>query len=378
MTQSFPLDVGALSKVLNYLNLGIYITDRDRRIVLWNRKAEEITGHRATDVVGKACHDGVLEHTDKDGHQLCMTDLCPLHRSMSLDRESDQAILVYAKKADGRRAAGSTSTAPLHDDAGRVIGGIETFRDETDRVSNLEFARKIQEHLMPKAMPQTGTIRFDVRYYPHDLIGGDFFDIRHLEPGRYGVLVADVSGHGVSAALYTMWLKSMGDTFADVAADPARFLGSISRELGRLSLDESFATAVYAVVGAESCEITYTNAGHPAPLHFRADGEVGQLKATGLPLGISDDAGYGVETIRFEPGDLLLCYTDGVTEVTDDRGEPLGEAGLIELVQDELSRPKGNLLESVHQRVERRCTEVALPDDVLLLSVRNQSRPDGD
>ena len=98
MPESFPLDVDALLSVLNYLNMGVYITDRERRILLWNRKAEEITGYSAESVVGKACHEQVLNHVDKDNHPLCSTDLCPLHRAISLEKESDEPVLVYAKR----------------------------------------------------------------------------------------------------------------------------------------------------------------------------------------------------------------------------------------------------------------------------------------
>ena len=180
MSDTFPLDVDMLLSVLNYLNLGIYITDRNRRVVLWNRKAEEITGYRAAEVVGTACHDEVLSHVDKDGHPLCSTRLCPLYRAMSVGKESREPVLIYARKADGGRVAVSVSVAPLCDDSGNIFGGIEAFRDETLRIRDLEFARKIQRHLLSQSLPAARKIRFDVLYYPHELIGGDFYDMRPL------------------------------------------------------------------------------------------------------------------------------------------------------------------------------------------------------
>lgn len=369
MTGDFPLDIDALLQVLNHLNLGVYITDLDRRILLWNRKAEEITGHRAEDVVGRACHENVLVHIDKDGHELCTTDLCPLYRAMSLNKESEESILVSAQKADGSRVAVSVSVAPLRDESGNVVGGIETFRDETVAIHDLEFAKRVQRNLMPRSLPDDPAIRFDVRYYPHDLVGGDFFDIRQLGRGRYGVLVADVSGHGVSAALYTTGLKSITDSFAHLAAEPAQFLSAVGRELSQLSLDESFATAFYAVVGTEPHEFRYANAGHPPALHFRADGTVDQLGTTGLPLGVLEDATYDEEAASLDPGDLIFCYTDGIIEPVTADGEQLGMEGLTEVVRSRMASSSRDLLEHVYRHVKRSCGDVALPDDVLLLAI---------
>jgi phosphoserine phosphatase RsbU/P len=149
--QTFPLDLDALLLVLNYLNMGVYLTDRDRRILLWNRKAEEITSYPAKDVVGKACHQNVLCHADKDGHPLCSSGFCPLYRSILTSRESKEPVLVFAQSASGKRVPMSVSVAPLHDQEGNVIGGIETFRDETQNVQDLEFSRRIQRNLLPKS-----------------------------------------------------------------------------------------------------------------------------------------------------------------------------------------------------------------------------------
>jgi PAS domain S-box-containing protein len=371
MKGAFPLDVEVLLSVLNHLNLGVYVTDLDRNIMLWNRKAEEITGYRAADVVGRPCRDQVLTHIDKEGHRLCSTELCPLYRSMQVGKPSQEPVLVYAKKADGMRVAVSVSVAPLRDESGGIVGGIEAFSDESERIYDLEFARKIQENLLPESLPEPPNMRFDVRYYPHDLIGGDFYDVRSIGPGRYGILVADVRGHGVSASLYTMWLKSLTESHRQAAQDPAEFLSALNHELSRFVVTESFATAFYAVVDCERCEVVYANAGHPLPLRFRADGSIAaRLEAHGVPLGITGDVDYSAVTTPLHEGDLLVCYTDGATEVRDRHGRMLGEEGLARLVSEELGRGDGDLLERVYRQVTEICADVSLPDDFLLLSVR--------
>ena len=167
----FPLDLVRLKQVLDYLNDGVYLTDRSRRILLWNRKAEEVTGWKASQVVGRRCRDGLLEHLDAHGHGLCRSDLCPLARAIRTRSASKEPVLVYARRADGGRIPVSTSVAPLRDDGGRVVGGIEVFRDESSRMADLEFARRVQRHVLPARLPGNEAIGFEVGYYPHDLVG---------------------------------------------------------------------------------------------------------------------------------------------------------------------------------------------------------------
>jgi len=367
---TLPLDVSHLRTTLNHLNLGVYITDRDRRILLWNRKAQEITGWRASEVVGKSCRDNILNHVDRNGQPLCTTKMCPLYRAMELDKESREPILVFARKADGTRVAVSVTVAPLRDEKGIVVGGIETFRDESAQVRDLEFARTVQQRLTPESLPQEGVIRLAVRHYPHDLVSGDFYDVRPVGAGRYGVLVADVRGHGVSAGLYTMMLKSLEEQMHSRASEPARFMAAINAELSRYVVDESFATAFYAVVDPTRGSLRYTNAGHPAPMHFhRADGTVTEMDTHGLPLGILGDGGYAEGAAQLAPGDLLLCYTDGIVEVNDRAGKMLGTPWLAAALQRYAQRADEAMLDHIYRDALSACGDVILPDDVLLLCI---------
>ena len=374
MANDFPLDLDVLLRVLNHLNMGVYITDLDRRIVLWNRKAEEITGHKAADVVGKHCRDNVLCHVDKYGNLLCLTNLCPLFRAIQTNSESKQPVLVFGQKAGGGRVALSTTVAPLHDESGVVIGGIETFRDETEALIDLEFAQKIQKHLFPAKLPATDKVAFDARYYPHDLVGGDFYDVAELGGGKYSVFVADVRGHGVSASLYTMVLNTVKDSLAAAAADPSAFLAAMNRELSRLVVSESFATAAYAVLDANTWEFTYASAGHPAALHYRAaEKETAPLETFGLPLGIDASESYESLSVFLMPGDLVLYYTDGLTDIVVQGGKALSAEGLGRLLCDEISKSRDSLLGRLYESAVSMNTEVAINDDVLIVSVARKS-----
>ena len=117
------------SLILDSLSDGVYVCDKDRRITYWSKSAERITGWESKDVVGRRCLDDVLCHIDKDNHQLCGEEFCPLHRSMITGARSTVPIIVYAKGKSGGRIPMQVSVSPIRDQAGEVIGGVETFRD---------------------------------------------------------------------------------------------------------------------------------------------------------------------------------------------------------------------------------------------------------
>jgi sigma-B regulation protein RsbU (phosphoserine phosphatase) len=367
----FPLDLERLQQVLDYLNDGVYLTDRSRRILLWNRRAEEITGWKASDVVGRRCRDGLLEHLDTHGHALCRSDLCPLARAMRTRSGSKEPVLVYARGADSRRIPVSTSVAPLWDEAGRVVGGIEVFRDESARMQDLEFARRVQQHVLPERLPASETIGFEVGYYPHDLVGGDFYWVRELRPNVFASLVADVRGHGVSAALYTMVLSSYLSGAGSMLEEPGRLMGALNEHLEALTVADSFASAVYLVLDGKERTLRYSNAGHPPPLLLDArTEEVQELGAHGLFLGVLIPQEYEETRMDLPEQGALLCYSDGAIEVRGRDGTEFGQARLEAYLRAESGRR--GFPARFYRHLTRMSAAVSLPDDLLLLLARLQ------
>jgi len=365
----FPLDLKRLKQVLDYLNDGVYLTDLDRRILLWNRRAEEITGWKAERVVGSRCRDGILEHVDVNGHGLCCSDLCPLARAMRTESPSREPVLVYARKADGRRIPVSTSVAPLRDETGRVVGGIEVFRDESTRLIDMEFARRVQQHSLPAELPGNDSVTFEVGYYSHDLVGGDFYWVKELRPGAFGCLVADVRGHGVSAALYTMVLSSHLAGLAELAETPGRLMGALNEHLEELTVAESFASAVCLVLDSNAWELRYSNAGHPPPLLFDGEkGEVTELAAHGPFLGMFVPQEYEESTLALPRRGGLLCYSDGAVEVNGREGEQFGIDRLSAYLRDHGADP--GFPERFYNHLSEYNAAVSLPDDLLVVVAR--------
>jgi len=131
---ALPEEIAFLTSALGQISDGVYITDPERNILFWNRAAEDITGYKQEEVVGKRCADDILEHTDLAGNKLCSTDLCPLHKAMAGGKTPATPLTLKALHKEGGRVVVEVSITPLHSTAGELIGGIEIFRDISAKV----------------------------------------------------------------------------------------------------------------------------------------------------------------------------------------------------------------------------------------------------
>ena len=237
--------------ILHGLSEGVYVCNRDRRIVFWSKSSERITGWSSEDVIGRACHEDILCHEDKDGHRLCGKEYCPLHRSMITGVTSTTPIIVFARGKDGRRIPMQVTTAPLYDKAGEVIGGIETFRDVSPMLVDLERAKRIQTQSLEHKLPDDPRVRFATFYMAHDIVGGAYYAVKALNDDRYAFWLADMEGHGVAAALYTMHLGMLWQRHYALLENPAEFAATINNELVRVFGDiNTFAAATCGVIDA--------------------------------------------------------------------------------------------------------------------------------
>lgn len=197
--------------------------------------------------------------------------------------------------------------------------------------SELDTARQIQASILPQAMPEIAGLDIAARCIPMTAVGGDFFDFQAVDDRRLGIVVADVSGHGVPAALIASMVKIALASQADQAADPAAVLAGMNRIL-RGKMKRSFVTAAYVFLDAEGRTLRYASAGHP-PLLLRraAEGSVEEVRQEAPPLGVLPRAAYRNTELELAPGDRVLLYTDGVTEARNGAEEDFGDERLREL-----------------------------------------------
>ncbi len=355
--------------ILNSLGDGVYVTDLDRRIMYWNQAAEQITGWSAEDMVGRDCYDNLLSHVDKDGHELCGKEYCPLHRSIVTGKGSG-APLVFAKRKDGRRTPVQVTVAPIRNAAGEIIGGVEAFRDISAMFRDLEKAKAIQSISLEQDLPRDARIQFATHYIPHDVVGGDFFGIKQLDADRYGFFLADVMGHGLAAALYTMHLSSLWERYYQLLASPAAFAVKIGNEVNRIVRGaESFAAGVCGLVNVKRREVLFAGAGNPPALFIRGAGEFQQVECSGLPFGLVQHAPYEEARLECSPGDRLLFFSDGVTEVHNAEDVLLGTDGLIAILKRQGYPASGIQMSAIEEELLKYSNAIRLEDDLTLIEI---------
>ncbi len=188
---------------------------------------------------------------------------------------------------------------------------------------DINRAALLQKSLLPPSPLVTDLFQLSCQFHPCHKLGGDFYDWFPLQEGRLGIIIADVSGHGITAALIAAMLKFslLGDHLTTLSAGAA--VSEINRRFTELLQHGDYITLCYGVLDAAQAKIDLVRAGHPYPMLYRAHEEHGTpLKPSGPPVGLNGAAAYETLEITLEPGDALLFYTDGLTEILDKNTDP--------------------------------------------------------
>jgi len=205
----------------------------------------------------------------------------------------------------------------------------------SDIAEEMRLAARLQRDFLTRDMPQVGPVRFDVLYIPASFVSGDIYDVTRLDETRVGFYVADAVGHGMPAALFTMFIKKAFETKRIFEKDyeivqPHVSLAQLNADICRQELSScEFCTATYCVLDTESLLLTYARAGHPQPILICADGTITALHAEGGLLGVFPAERYESRQVQLRRGDRLILYTDGAEPIL--LGEHTGE-------QDNLAR----------------------------------------
>ena len=356
--------------LLGALNDGVYATDLERRIVYWGPSAERITGWRSEDVLGKRCSDDVLSHVDKEGRRLCGSDTCPLHRAIATDHGSEFPIIVFARREDGQRIPMRTSVAPIRNATGEVIGGIETFRDVSEEFHDGELAKRIQSALVSRELPNDPRVTFASHYVPWGMIGGDYYAAACVDEDRIAFVLADVCGHGLAAAMYTVYLDALWQGNPDLLKSPGELAGLIGGRICELSGDDTrFVTAVFGLLDLEQMRTTLAFAGGPPIFLFRSGQPLDVIEDPGLPLGCLPDAEYEQRTVDLRAGDCLLAFSDGALEIPDADQALLEKEGLARVL-DEVGYPASGSFNAIEKKLLKYSNRIRFDDDLTFLEVR--------
>jgi serine phosphatase RsbU (regulator of sigma subunit) len=258
-----------------------------------------------------------------------------------------------------------------------IVGLAYTLYDEyvyqlrftTQLTQEMRVARGIQQGLFPRQYPHIPSFELAAQCQPARETGGDFFDFIELQDGRVGLIIGDVAGKGMPAALLMANIRSTWRAEARLACGPGEALRRANRSLCRDINSNSFVTCLYAVLDPESRQLCCASAGHPLPL-WRRGSQVSEVEVYGLPLGLEPEATYEEVAVTLLPEDTVLLYTDGVTEAINPNRELFGFERLAALLERQGDRPAGALLNLAWSQAQAFGAEVGQTDDVTLIVLK--------
>ncbi len=312
-------------------------------------------------------------------HVLCT----PLRLVRYLDRP-DQApeaksigVLYLDSREKGQLLSQATRSAldTLANEAGVAIENARLYRETLEKAKvehELRIAAEIQRSLLPEGRRDGAFFHAMGASLPARSIGGDFFEYTDMDDGSIGVVLGDVAGKGPAAALLTAKIQGLFTAQAS-SNSPAAAMRQVNQGLLKRQVDARYATVFYATLSPQG-RLVHCNAGHNPPLVVSASG-VRTLEGSGMPVGLFGAAPYADEETQLQPGDVLVTFSDGVTEALNTAGEEYSEARLIEEVQKYRTAPLGDFLQAVITSVQAFAAGAQQSDDVTVLVLRYLGPP---
>lgn len=238
----------------------------------------------------------------------------------------------------------------------------------------LAVARQIQSALLPETLPQHEQLLVDAFSRPAREVGGDFYDFIPLEDGRLGVVIGDASGKSMSAALMIAQLQAVLRNEVRGQNSIPKIMESLNRCVAMASQSERFVTMVYGVLNLENGQFVYCNAGHNYPILARPDGSYTSLDTGGLLLGVFEDAQYEEGQIEMATNDVLVFYTDGFTEITNDKEEEFGDSRLVESILKFRMNTPQVISQSLMHEVLSHGRSASFDDDATVVVLKRKAR----
>lgn len=366
---------------------GVTIADArlpDRPLIYVNEGFERVTGYPAAEVLGRNCR--FLQGQDTDA-----AAVAEIRAAVAGERECVVEILNYRR--NGTPFWNRLSITPVRDETGAVTHFIGIQSDVSARREaeeglrrakealehEVQLAARVQQSLLPPPEMHLPGLRVARAFHPCTDLAGDAMGVVPLPRGSVGLYLADVSGHGVGAALLSFTLNHLltpsreGSLLVEDAGDgpatvsPARLAGRLNRQFP-MERTRQYFTLVYGAYDGTQGHFRYVVAGHPSPILLPAAGPPVPLPGRGLPIGMIERAAYQDETVVLQPGDRLYFYTDGVLEAPDASDEEFGPARLMAELERLRDLPLREGLEMVADAV-RDWTDGGLRDDVSLLAI---------
>ena len=245
----------------------------------------------------------------------------------------------------------------------------EIERQERRLERDLSLARELQGRLLPQTSPQLAHLDVAAKFVPARTIGGDLYDFIPYSMSRLGIVIGDVSGKGAPAAIYAALVSGIIRSHAPIEPAPAEMLSAVNLSLAERRIEAQFVSIIYAVWDDAHRTLTVSNSGLPRPVYMHG-GKLEVIEATGLPLGLFDEAEYDEFQFRMKPGDMFVLFSDGILDARNRKGELFGRGQVEKIVADCSGISAASLVEILFKAVADHSAGVETFDDQTVVVIR--------
>ncbi|MFZ0814586.1 MAG: GAF domain-containing protein [Candidatus Sulfotelmatobacter sp.] len=245
----------------------------------------------------------------------------------------------------------------------------EIARQERRLERDLALARELQMRLLPQTLPKQAHLELAAKFVPARAIGGDLYDFIPYSLSRLGIVIGDVSGKGAPAAIYAALVSGILRSHAPIEPAPAEMLKAVNMSLAERRIEAQFVSLIYAVWDDEHRLLTVANSGLPRPIHVH-DGKNHVIEATGLPLGLFDDADYDEFRFKMKPGDLFVFFSDGILDARNRNGEMFGRTRVEKIVSECKSGTADCIVDSLFKAAAEHSAGVETFDDQTVVAIK--------
>ena len=332
---------------------------------------------------------GIVGYAARHKEAVLVSDVSKDARYISSNPETKSELavpLVYKDKVIGVLDLEHTRRGFFTDDHRRTIATLaaqiaiaienarlyeEIARQERRLERDLALARELQFRLLPQKNPRMSNLEVAAKFAPARAIGGDLYDFLGYSLSRLAIVIGDVSGKGAPAAIYAALVSGILRSHAPIEPGPAEMLRAVNYSLSERRIDGQFVSLIYAIWDDENCTLQIANSGLPRPLYLH-DGKCEIIEATGLPLGLFDDAEYDEFSFDVKAGDMFVFFSDGILDARNEAGDLFGRTRVEQIVGKCFDGSAEQIVDSLFSAVAEHAAGAETFDDQTVVVIKAQ------
>jgi len=330
---------------------------------------------------------GLVGQAAETGHAIVVPDVSKDSRYIESNPETRSELvvpLVYKDKVIGVLDLEHTRRGFFTDDHRRTVMTLaaqvaiaienarlyeEIARQERRLERDLALARELQMRLLPQTLPKLAHLELAAKFSPARAIGGDLYDFIPYSLSRLGIAIGDVSGKGAPAAIYAALVSGILRSHAPIEPGPAEMLSAVNLSLAERRIEAQFVSLIYAVWDDEHRTLLVANSGLPRPVYVH-DGKNNVIEATGLPLGLFDDAEYDEFRFKMKPGDMFVFFSDGILDARNRSGELFGRGRAEKIIAECAGRSADCVVDRLFKAAAEHSAGVETFDDQTVVAIK--------